>query len=282
MKRIYFLYGILAVCLAFWGFMFFKSYYESKITCEFSHDYFGTLSYIHKTLKPEVYLEIGVDNGTSINLTHPETHAIGIDPVRKPKLKLNDNVTFYKMESDKFFADKAIMKKEFSQKKANMSFIDGMHLYEYVLRDFINVEKVSNPNSVVFLHDTLPVSKEMSKRMEKWDGRAWTGDVYKIIPILKKYRPDLDVKIINSEPSGLCIVSNLDPNSKILEENYDKIIKEFKNYSYEDIVEFEKQNFKLIKPTEKNLKKLLKKSTKVKEKEVLFPKFPFFQGLKAQ
>ena len=135
-----------------------------------------------------------------------------------------------------------------------------MHLYEYVLRDFINAEKVSYPNSIILLHDTLPISEDASKRKQNWNGEMWTGDVYKIVPILKKYRPDLDIKIIDSDPSGLCVVSHLDPNSKILEDNYDKIIKEFKDYSYEEIVKFEEQNIKLVKPTEKNVKKLLKKA----------------------
>lgn len=258
MKRIYVLYGILLVCMVALLVVTVRRYNVTEMIESDTLDYFKTLSFIHKTLEPEVYLEVGVDNGYSINLTLPKTHAIGVDPVRIPNLKLNDNVVFYKMESDKFFADKTIMKKEFFDKKANVSFIDGMHLYEYVLRDFINVEKVSYPDSIILLHDTLPISEEISRRLPEWDGGAWTGDVYKIIPILKKYRPDLDIKIINAEPSGLCVVSNLNPASKVLEENYDKIIKEFKDYSYDEIVEFEKKNFELIEPSVQNVKKLLK------------------------
>lgn len=227
--------------------------------------YLGVLKHIHQTIQPKTYLEIGVDKGKSINLSEPTTKAIGIDPVISEDTVLNDNVIFYLMTSDEFFANKEIIEKEFAQDKVDMTFIDGMHLFEFVLRDFINSEKVSTPNSIIIIHDTIPVSKEISVRKTDWDGfEPWTGDVYKIVPILQKYRPDLKLDIIKTNPSGLCIVSNLDPNSNVLEENYETILKEYENYDFDKIVKYFEKNIKLKSEKFSEVEKVLAKINKKK------------------
>ena len=38
----------------------------------------------------------------------------------------------------------------------DLSFIDGMHLFEYVLRDFMNVERFSRWDTAIVLDDMLP------------------------------------------------------------------------------------------------------------------------------
>ena len=31
---------------------------------------------------------------------------------------------------------------------------------------------------------------------------AWTGDVYSVVEVLARYRPDLSVVLVNTEPTG--------------------------------------------------------------------------------
>lgn len=106
-----------------------------------------------------------------------------------------------------------------------LAFIDGMHLIEFALRDFINTEKYCSPNSVIIFDDILPQNIDWAAR-ERFT-QFWTGDVFKIIELLKNYRPDLTLTILDTEPTGLLLVTGLDPHSTTLSEEFDDIIKHF-------------------------------------------------------
>lgn len=62
------------------------------------------------------------------------------------------------------------------------------------------------------------------------------GDVYKIAPVLRRYRPDLEVGVfytfIGPYRKGLAVVKNLDPNNTALEENYEQIEKDIFGDAY--------------------------------------------------
>ena len=121
-----------------------------------------------------------------------------------------------------------------------------MHLYEYLLRDVMNTEADSDPNGVILLHDCVPFGFGMTTRdlqnlprrfgsggpgrlvPKDWQPRApWTGDVWKLIPILQKWRPDLKLTVLDCAPTGLVCLSNLAPDNRVLRENYDAICAEF-------------------------------------------------------
>ena len=55
----------------------------------------------------------------------------------------------------------------------------------------------------------------------------WTGDVWRLLPIFKKYRPDLRVIAVDCEPTGLVVCTKLDPRSTVLADHYYEIIDEF-------------------------------------------------------
>jgi hypothetical protein len=106
-----------------------------------------------------------------------------------------------------------------------MAFIDGLHLFEQALRDFINVEWYGHEGTICLIHDVLPQNKEWTSR-EKVPG-AWTGDTWKLIPILKQWRPDLEIEIIATPPSGLAVITGLDPHNDVLHQFFDEIVNEW-------------------------------------------------------
>lgn len=186
--------------------------------------YHEVLSNIHKYMKPKTYLEIGVRHGESLQYAWGKTRCIAIDPEYDIKYPYCHDTLFYKQTSDQFF-ESGEAERLFERSKIDLSFIDGMHLFEFVLRDFINVERFSGSTSVIVLHDCLARDEETSSRERKTD--FWTGDVWKVIKVLEKYRPDLKITILDAEPSGLAIITNLDPSSTVLNNGYDHIVKEF-------------------------------------------------------
>ena len=89
----------------------------------------------------------------------------------------------------------------------------------------------SKKNSIIFLHDCLPFNMRMTRRNPRAgteSGGAWTGDVWKVLPILRKYRPDLSVHALDCPPTGLVMITGLDPKSTALGDAIFKIIDEFK------------------------------------------------------
>jgi hypothetical protein len=53
------------------------------------------------------------------------------------------------------------------------------------------------------------------------------GDVWKIMPILREYRPELTCLPVDVATGGLLIVAGLDPTSNILWNNYTEIVERY-------------------------------------------------------
>jgi hypothetical protein len=198
--------------------------------------YTAVLQRFHRTFQPRNYLEIGVSSGATLDLA--ECFAIGVDPnpaIDRPVLRNKPACCFFQMTSDSFFQrfDPSVL---FGQ-PVDMAFLDGMHLFEFLLRDFINVERHCKPNSVIFMHDCIPTDEYVGRR-EIDDHRLrsrsahpewWTGDVWKVLAILLGHRPDLRIAVFNAHPTGLVAVTRLDPTSRLLAERYFDLVAEYKD-----------------------------------------------------
>jgi len=186
--------------------------------------YLEILSSFHRHTRPESYVEIGIGVGNSLTLVGPDTRAVAVDPSPRIENPIKARTKIFPTTSDDFFASYNLHK-ELGTKSIDLVFIDGLHTYEQVFRDFINIEKYSNRKTVVLIHDCLPITRFVAERSST--GRFWCGDVWKIIPCLSKHRPDLNIRIIPAPPSGLGMITNLDSKSKVLSANSDRITAEY-------------------------------------------------------
>ena len=66
------------------------------------------------------------------------------------------------MTSDEFFAEHDL--RELLGGPVELAFIDGLHLFEQVLRDFVNLERCSTAHTVIILHDCLPARRGDGER----------------------------------------------------------------------------------------------------------------------
>ena len=176
-------------------------------------NYFRVLGRIHRHLRPRTYLEIGVSRGESLRLVQPQTRVLGIDPQPNLGRPPAANVRIYRETSDDFFA-KYDAVAELGGAPVELAFIDGLHRFEFSLRDFLNVERTCTRSSVILIHDCYPLDARTAQR-EQVTG-FWSGDVWRLVLLLRTERPDLVVRTIATPPTGLGLVLNPDPGSRVL------------------------------------------------------------------
>jgi len=191
--------------------------------------YIVLLERILEALRPRTYVEIGVEHGTSLRLVKPPTLALGIDPNPRIQGPLAPHQRVFAETSDAFFAQRDV-RAELGGQPVELAFIDGMHQFEFALRDFAHLERWSERASTILIHDCYPLDRETAERERR---RAfWSGDIWRLILLLKKHRPDLSIHTIGTAPTGLAVVRNLDPRSTLLRERHDELCREFLAVDY--------------------------------------------------
>jgi len=177
---------------------------------------------LHVATQPRSYLEIGVNDGRSMALS--SARSIGVDPAFRVTVELACDLQLVKATSDDFFARPDPLT-WFGGGTIDLGFIDGLHVFEQALRDFMNVERFCGPTSVVVFDDMLPRLPEEASRERQT--KFWAGDVFKVATVLERYRPDLLLVALDTAPTGLLLVLGVDPQNRTLHERYDEIVAEF-------------------------------------------------------
>ena len=181
--------------------------------------YIEFLRRLHARLQPQAYLEIGVAHGKSLRLA--SCRSVGIDPGFNISVPLDGDIALFRTTSDEYFQGAETLAPT-RGRPFDMAFIDGLHLFEFALRDFINTERHCSPHGLVVFDDVLPRTVDEAARERHTD--AWTGDVYPIVEVLAKYRPGLSVLPVDTQPTGLLLVLGLDPEDSTLADHYDEIV----------------------------------------------------------
>jgi len=147
----------------------------------------------------ECYLEIGYQDGICYeNIKIKDKNAVDPFPRKKED-------TLLVMTSDDFF--------KFNKKKYDVIFIDGLHTYEQVKRDFENSLNSLNSGGVIVFHDMNPEDvifngylisgEERSKSFN--DGGQWNGDCFKLAIDIYNGNYEYEYLTVNSD-QGCMIV----------------------------------------------------------------------------
>ena len=102
------------------------------------------------------------------------------------------------------------------------------------------------PRQIAFYTETLGL--RLSDR---------SGDVWKVVSILREYRPDLRIKIVATAPSGLCVVRGLDPASRVLGDRLDEIVERYRERPYPAPALQTPEGFELVPANEQGLRAAL-------------------------
>ncbi len=182
-------------------------------------EYIQVLDDLHQSLAARTYLEIGVRFGRSLALARGL--AVGVDPKPEIQLELPVTTRIFARTSDNFFAEN--VESAFVE-NVDFAFIDGLHLFEAALRDFMNIERLAAPDAIVVIDDVLPNHPAQAARQRRT--RVWMGDVWRLAPILRRWRPDLVLALLDTSPSGLLLIGGLNRSNRVLWENYNPIVRE--------------------------------------------------------
>jgi hypothetical protein len=197
--------------------------------------YFQTLSALHGRLAPTTYFEIGTLHGETLKLAR--CASVAVDPQFQLTVDVQADKPFCRLfeeTSDDFFAGHDLT--DVLGARVDLAFLDGLHAFAFLLRDFMNTERHCHSGAMVVMHDCLPRDVAMTGDCARTSGPAkyrtyWTGDVWKMVPVLRKWRPDLQLTCLDSSPTGLVICTNLEPASRVLADAYDEIVAEWARVS---------------------------------------------------
>lgn len=197
---------------------------------------------LHALARPRNYLEVGVDQGLSMSLSR--VPSIGVDPNPRIKTQQHCDLKLVRATSDDFFARpdpiahlrggrnplRNILRGRpplghwLGPRTIDLAFIDGMHLSEFALRDFMNIERLAHWASPIVFDDVYP--RDVDEAARDRHTSDWTGDVYKVAGVLRTYRPDLIMVPLDTVPTGVLVVLGADPSNQVLREGYARILED--------------------------------------------------------
>lgn len=204
-------------------------------------DYSEFLRFLDQRLCPSAYLEIGTHQGHSVGQVSCDS--ICIDPkfvIERNVVRERTRLFLFQMTSDDFFA---VHDPRLFIGETDLCFLDGLHVFEALLRDFINFERHSHSGSMVLMHDCLPLNNRMAGRTQNVGPESesaatrsfWTGDVWRVLPILREFRPDLEILLLDCPPTGMVVCAGLDNRSNVLPFAYERIVQRFSSLSLDEL-----------------------------------------------
>ena len=172
--------------------------------------YLDFLERVHEVLEPPTYLEIGIRHGDSLALAR--SPSVGIDPAyRACEPSFRTDTALYPRDERRVLRPRRTRSRR-SAAGRRLGFIDGMHLVEYALRDFINVERHAAWTERRRLRRHLPARR---RRWRHASGRRATGPATstRSSGSSRGTGPDLICLRVDTRPTGLLLVLGLDPGS---------------------------------------------------------------------
>ncbi len=145
-----------------------------------------------KTIKPEVYVELGIHKCDLFNRVIPHANKliwVDLDPMSGKRMKKNKKTSFEHMRTDEYYE-----KVKNSWMKIDLLFIDADHSKESVEADFNNFFPMVSDQWIILLHDGYPKSEKYTK--------PWTycWDCHKAIEKLSKKNKDYEMVTIPVHP----------------------------------------------------------------------------------
>lgn len=99
-------------------------------------------------------------------------------PLRQPWRFEDAELRLFELASDAYFAS--------CQEEYDLVFIDGLHQFDQVLRDYRNAQGLLRPGGCVVFHDCNPLTARSAERERGAGNVVWNGDTWKAIYYLRE------------------------------------------------------------------------------------------------
>ncbi len=180
------------------------------------------------------YLEIGLSKNPKAPYRLIEIEnksSIDMNPDTSPDFCMSSDAFFYKLNNGETHFK--------SDYKWDVIFIDGNHLAFQVYEDLCNAVEHLNDDGVIFLHDSLPWSYDMTIEWQVGNRKATCQDAWKVIEYCLKSREDLDICTLQENGGGLGVIKKRHtPRQNMLDQSYNK----FYQYCVYEKDKFNKMN----------------------------------------
>ncbi len=187
------------------------------------------LAAFDRVLQPRLVFESGSSGEFATRAFSCDT--VCVDPRLKTvsEVRMAGRTLFFRTRPETFFAENNVA--ALLGGAVDIAFLDGEHLIESLLNDFINIERHCHDRSLILLHDCLPLNTRMAERAHRTDPEEdtatryfWTGDVWKMLLVLRQYRPDIVLTALDCGPTGMIVCSGLDRHSTVLADRRAEIL----------------------------------------------------------
>jgi hypothetical protein len=193
---------------------------------------------LHAALAPGSYVEISRQIGAIFASARCASLAIA------PSMETNRDIIdckpacfLFRQPSDAFFASHD--PKRYLKSPIALALLDGARHFGQLLRDFINVEKHAARNSVILIPGCLPTDAHAARADQADQSQVhlsatpllWIGDLWKLVPVLRRYRPQLHIHAVRMPPAGMIAITNLDPCSPTLSDAYFSVLDAFADHA---------------------------------------------------
>jgi hypothetical protein len=178
---------------------------------------------VHTRLHPKRYVEIGVRKGETLKFG-VNSQIVGIGSGFDVHLKFRDTTLLFQMSSEEYFATRNLLH-DLGGQPFDYALINGLHTFERVLDEFIHLERAASPESIIAIRGVLPRNAEEAATERTTP--SWVGDVWRIIPCLAEYRPDLELTKIATTPTGVMLIRRCNPADRTLEARKAQLIERF-------------------------------------------------------
>lgn len=169
----------------------------------FLHDHTTLIEHIASWIKPERYLEIGIEDGTNLRKVQNWAHECYAVDIKLRNRNYKSNVKLFEMPSNDFFQnlDPSI--------KFDMAFIDGDHEKNQVYKDFVNLEHRMIDDGVILMHDSVPMNEGML--LPHFSNNAWEA----ILKIKNEFLTRWEIVSLPMNP-GLTIMRKMPINKQLI------------------------------------------------------------------